>query len=214
MCLLPFWGGAPTGSPISEICLPSYGGYWVLYFVNALFACLFVVVLTAAVLLMNKSAYWWNMVVSWTVTSGHRTYPARDNREPQGSVEHRRRAHVATGRSQQPSRHAAAPAVDQLRHTGAIDFDVLGCRCRSAARDHVVRPRRLRGGSHEEEVAWTAARVDVVEHRTDVAQEQQNVAVTLTCGLPAQLALVSCRSDWSGKLDGSQVHNGLGQYGK
>jgi len=99
-----------------------------------------------------------------TVASGHWTHPARDHREPQGTVQHRCRSDVSSGRGQQPSRHAASSAVHQLRDSTAVV--VLGRRrgCSTARGQLRVRPGWLRRGPDEEEIARTAARVDIVEY--------------------------------------------------
>jgi len=99
-----------------------------------------------------------------TVASGHWTHPAGDNREPQGFVQHRRRPDVATGRGEQPSRHAASSAVHQLRDPTAVVVVGRRRRCSTARRRLCVRPGRLRRGSDEEEIARTAARVDIIEY--------------------------------------------------
>jgi len=127
--------------------------------------------------------------VVWSVASaGHRTHPAGHHREPQSSVQHRRRPHVTAGRGQQPSRQSATTAGHQLRHPAAVHLRRRSRRRGSAATSHrrlVVRRRWrrrwwVRGGFDAETIARAAAcdRVDVVEYRPDVTQEQQNVAVS------------------------------------
>ena len=115
-----------------------------------------------------------------TVASGHRTYPAGDHGEPQGAVQHRRRPYVAPGRGQQSPWYPSSSTVDQLRHPAAVVV-LDRRRRRSAARCRLhVGPRWLRGSVDQEEVARPTARVDVVQHREDVAEEQQNITVTFS----------------------------------